>query len=130
MYLWIGANVNPSTIQNLFGVSAVQQLNVEKVYLELIKKIYPNYLKLKAVQILKCKILEIDTPISMNVRSVISQINEQRKCHLKLVVLRQNDTLELFFKNLLVEDKGISQNNLSYVEYLYHLHREIKNILS
>lgn len=31
MYLWIGANVDPSHVQNLFGVSGVQQLNVEKV---------------------------------------------------------------------------------------------------
>jgi hypothetical protein len=46
-------------------------------------------------------------------------------------VVRQRDNLEIFFKNLLVEDKGlVQQNSLSYVEYLYHLHREIKNILS
>ena len=32
MYLWIGANVDPSIIQNLFGVSNMQQLNVEKVF--------------------------------------------------------------------------------------------------
>lgn len=33
MYLWIGANVQSNLIQNLFGVSAIQQLNVEKVKL-------------------------------------------------------------------------------------------------
>ena len=31
MFLWIGANVDPSHVQNLFGVPNVQQLNVEKV---------------------------------------------------------------------------------------------------
>lgn len=31
MYLWIGPNVQPNLVQNLFGVSNVQQLNVEKV---------------------------------------------------------------------------------------------------
>lgn len=31
MYLWIGANVDPQSVQNLFGVSSMQQLNVEKV---------------------------------------------------------------------------------------------------
>ncbi|CAF0708645.1 unnamed protein product [Brachionus calyciflorus] len=107
MYLWIGSNVSQNLIQNLFGVSAVQQLNVEKA-----------------------KILEIDTQISTNLRSIIKIINDQRKSHLKLIVLRQGDSLEFFFKNYLVEDKGIAQNNLSYVEYLYHLHREIKTILS
>lgn len=62
MYLWIGMNANPTSVQNLFGVANIQQLNVEK-----------------------CKLLEIDTPISINVRSVISQINEQRKSHLKVI---------------------------------------------
>lgn len=31
MYLWIGTNADPTIVQNLFGVSAIQQLNVEKV---------------------------------------------------------------------------------------------------
>lgn len=35
MYLWIGANVDPNHIQNLFGVSHMEQLNVEKVRNEL-----------------------------------------------------------------------------------------------
>ena len=33
MFLWIGANVDPSHVQNLFGVPNVQQLNVEKVFI-------------------------------------------------------------------------------------------------
>ena len=107
MYLWLGANVDPSTIQNLFGIAAAQQLNVEK-----------------------CKLLELDTPVSTNLRSIINLINEQRKLHLRFIVVRQRDNLEIFFKNMLVEDKGVTQNSLSYVEYLYHLHREIKTILA
>ena len=31
MSMWIGANVDPQSIQNLFGVPSMQQLNVEKV---------------------------------------------------------------------------------------------------
>jgi hypothetical protein len=31
MYLWLGANLDPAVIQNLFGIAAAQQLNVEKV---------------------------------------------------------------------------------------------------
>lgn len=107
MNLWIGANVDPQSVQNLFGVSSMQQLNVEK-----------------------CKILEIDTEISNSVRSVIRMINEQRKMNLKLTIIRQRDSLEIFFKNFLVEDKGFNQNSSSYVEFLHYLHREIKNILS
>ena len=47
----------------------------------------------------------------------------------KLIVVRQRDNLEIFFKNLLVEDQGITPNAPSYVEFLHQLHREIKNIL-
>ncbi len=61
MYLWIGVNVDPSVIQNLFGVAGTQQLNTEK-----------------------CKLLELNTKISENVRSVIKTINEQRKSSLKV----------------------------------------------
>ncbi len=61
MYLWLGANVEESSIQNLFGVSSMQQLNVEK-----------------------CKILEIDTELSKNVRAIINSVNEQRGTHLKV----------------------------------------------
>ena len=37
MYLWLGANLDPMTVQNLFGINAAQQLNVERVisYFEL-----------------------------------------------------------------------------------------------
>ena len=61
MYLWIGSGVDPTTIQNLFGVAGTQQLNTEK-----------------------CKLLELNTKISENVRSVIRKVNEQRKAHLKV----------------------------------------------
>lgn len=44
--------------------------------------------------------------------------------------MRQQDNLEIFFKNYLVEDKGLSQTSMSYVDFLYLLHKEIKNILS
>jgi protein transport protein SEC24 len=106
MYLWIGAGVESSVIQNLFGVDS-QQLQIEK-----------------------CQLLELDTPISESVRSVIKQINEQKRTHMRLVIVRQRDTLEMFFKNLLVEDKGCMMNASSYVDFLYQLHREIKSILS
>lgn len=32
MYLWLGLNVDSMDMQNLFGVSSLQQLNVEKVF--------------------------------------------------------------------------------------------------
>jgi len=46
----------------------------------------------------------------------------------KLFVIQQRDSIEPFFKNYLVEDKGFT-GGASYVDFLYHLHREIRNIL-
>jgi protein transport protein SEC24 len=46
----------------------------------------------------------------------------------KLLVIQQGDSLEPFFKNYLVEDKGFT-GGASYVDFLFHLHREIRSIL-
>jgi hypothetical protein len=46
----------------------------------------------------------------------------------KLFVVQQRDSIEPFFRNYLVEDKGFT-GGASYVDFLYHLHREIRNIL-
>jgi hypothetical protein len=61
MYLWIGLNVDSAMVQNLFGVANLQQLNTEK-----------------------CKLLELDTKISINVRAAIAKVNEQRRSSLKV----------------------------------------------
>ena len=84
MYLWLGQSVDQATIQNLFGVSGVQ-LNVEKVR-------EPNVSKPEQVhstdhwssRSFQCKLLDIDTPISKNVRSLIKYIQEQRKASMKV----------------------------------------------
>jgi protein transport protein SEC24 len=47
---------------------------------------------------------------------------------LQLFVIQQHDSIEPFFKNHLVEDKGFT-GGASYVDFLFHLHREIRNIL-
>jgi protein transport protein SEC24 len=60
MYLWIGQNVSTNSVQNLFG-SESAQLNLEK-----------------------CKLLELDTPLSINVRSFIKRINEQHQVSMKV----------------------------------------------
>lgn len=33
LYLWIGMNVNPEWVQNLFGVQSVAQIDIDKVRL-------------------------------------------------------------------------------------------------
>ncbi len=98
MYLWVGANASPVHVQNLFG-AASQHQNIEK-----------------------SKIIETDTPISTNVRSVINRINEQRNSMLKVwrrssrtfrqarVILCFSCSLVL---SLLLSDKEIRLNSFS-----------------
>jgi protein transport protein SEC24 len=107
MYLWIGSNVSTTILQNLFGTPQLQQINIEK-----------------------SKLVEIDSPISQTVRSVINKVNEQRNSMLKLVFVRQKDTLEQFFRPYLVEDKNLQSGASSYVDFLFQLHHEIRSILS
>jgi hypothetical protein len=49
---------------------------------------------------------------------------------LKLIIVRQKDTLEQFFRPQLVEDKNLHSGAASYVDFLFQLHHEIRSILS
>lgn len=105
MYIWLGSNVSSSFVQSLFGVQAGTHFQAEK-----------------------CRIVELDNPISRNVRNLLNKIRNERNSFMRLFVIKQTDSLEPFFKNYLVEDKGFT-GGASYVDFLYHLHREIRNIL-
>ncbi|CAF0738073.1 unnamed protein product [Didymodactylos carnosus] len=105
MYIWLGSQINPTVIQCLFGVPSLSQVEAEK-----------------------CKILDLDNQISKNVRNLLNYIRNDRNSHLKLFIVHQRDSIEPFFKNYLIEDKGFT-GGASYVDFLYHLHREIRNIL-
>ena len=45
-------------------------------------------------------------------------------------MVRQRDKIEPWFKHYIVEDKGFHASHLSYVDFLCHVHREIRNLLS
>uniref|UniRef100_A0A7N8WNP7 SEC24 homolog C, COPII coat complex component n=1 Tax=Mastacembelus armatus TaxID=205130 RepID=A0A7N8WNP7_9TELE len=48
---------------------------------------------------------------------------------LQLMVVKQEDRAELIFKHFLVEDKSVS-GGASYVDFLCHMHKEIRQLLS
>lgn len=48
---------------------------------------------------------------------------------LQLTFVRQREKLEPVFKHFLVEDRGID-GSPSYVDFLCHMHKEIRTILS
>ncbi|NXX83230.1 SC24C protein, partial [Urocolius indicus] len=106
VFVWVGVNVQQGLIQNLFGVSSFSQIS--------------NALSALPV---------LDNPFSKKVRSVVDMLQVQRSRYMKLIVVKQEDKLEMLFKHFLVEDKSLS-GGASYVDFLCHMHKEIRQLLS
>lgn len=107
MFLWMGPGVDLQWINQVFGVKSLAEINTEKSELP-----------------------ELDTPLSKQIRGVVDQIRRKRRRHMRLYVVRARDKLEPWFLNFLVEDRGISNGSSSYVDFLLHIHKEIRSILS
>ena len=69
------------------------------------------------------------TPLSAYVRGAVALVRRQRQRHMKLTLVRQRDKLDMVFRQFLVEDKG-ADGSASYVDYLCHLHKEIRALLT
>lgn len=106
IFLWIGVNVQQGLIQNLFGVSSFSQINSTMYTLPV-----------------------LDNPFSKRVRSIIDMFQSQRSRYMKLMIVKQEDKLDLLFKHFLVEDKSMN-GGASYVDFLCHMHKEIRQLLS
>ncbi|XP_050754741.1 protein transport protein Sec24C isoform X2 [Gymnogyps californianus] len=106
IFVWVGVNVQQGLIQNLFGVSSFSQIS--------------NALSTLPV---------LENPFSKKVRSIVGMLQVQRSRYMKLIVVKQEDKLEMLFKHFLVEDKSLS-GGASYVDFLCHMHKEIRQLLS
>ncbi|XP_049838119.1 protein transport protein Sec24C isoform X1 [Schistocerca gregaria] len=106
MFLWIGLNVNVEWVQNVFGVHSAAQIDIDRTSLQ-----------------------DIDNPLSTRIRSLVNAVRQQRHRCMRLTLVRQRDKLEMVFKHFLVEDRGLD-GSASYVDFLCHMHREIRNLLS
>ncbi|XP_039583287.1 protein transport protein Sec24C isoform X2 [Passer montanus] len=106
IFVWVGVNVQQSLIQNLFGVSSFSQIS--------------NALSTLPV---------LENPFSKKVQSIVDMLQGQRSRYMKLIIVKQEDKLEMLFKHFLVEDKSLS-GGASYVDFLCHMHKEIRQLLS
>ncbi|NXV81806.1 SC24C protein, partial [Atlantisia rogersi] len=106
IFVWVGVNVQQGLIQNLFGVSSFTQIS--------------NALSALPV---------LENPFSKKVRSIVDMLQAQRSRYMKLIIVKQEDKLEMLFKHFLVEDKSLS-GGASYVDFLCHMHKEIRQLLS
>lgn len=106
MFLWLGLAVPSQWVMSVFGVENTAQVDAEKSRLPI-----------------------LDNPLSEKIRSLVSNICSSRHRTMRLTIIRQRDKMEVVMKHFLVEDKGIDGSS-SYVDFLCHLHKEIRNLLS
>ncbi|XP_067008422.2 protein transport protein Sec24C [Anabrus simplex] len=106
MFLWIGLNVGMNWVQNVFGVHSAAQIDIDRTTLQ-----------------------ELDNPLSNRIRGLVDSVRQQRHRSMRLTLVRQRDKLEMVFKHFLVEDRGLD-GSASYVDFLCHMHKEIRNLLS
>ncbi|XP_014825316.1 PREDICTED: protein transport protein Sec24C isoform X2 [Poecilia mexicana] len=106
LFLWVGASVQQELLLSIFGTPSFSQID-------------PNMTNLPV----------LDNPFSQRLREVVDSFRAQRSRYMKLMVVKQEDRAELMFKHFLVEDKSAS-GGASYVDFLCHMHKEIRQLLS
>ncbi|XP_062269997.1 protein transport protein Sec24C isoform X2 [Platichthys flesus] len=106
LFLWVGASVQQEVLLNIFGTPSFSQIDPSMVNLP-----------------------ELDNPFSQRLREIIESFRAQRPRYMKLMVVKQEDKAELIFRHFLVEDKSAS-GGASYVDFLCHMHKEIRQLLS
>ncbi|KAK5848438.1 hypothetical protein PBY51_006052 [Eleginops maclovinus] len=106
MFLWLGQASPPDFMQSLFNLPSLAHLQGNMNALP-----------------------ELDNPLSNKVRSIISGLMEKRPNSMKLQIVRQKDKPEMLFRQFLVEDKSL-HGGASYMDFLCHVHREIRQLLT
>eukprot|EP00092_Neocalanus_flemingeri_P059085 GFUD01070535.1.p1 GENE.GFUD01070535.1~~GFUD01070535.1.p1 ORF type:complete len:1158 (+),score=343.89 GFUD01070535.1:243-3716(+) len=106
--LFVGLATDPAWIQDVFGVATAAQIDIDKT-----------------------KLVERDNPMSRRVCEIYRAVTEARARTMKLTIVRQRDKLEIVFKHFLCEDRSTaSDSHFSYVDFLCHMHKEIRAMLS
>lgn len=106
LFIWVGMNAQQELLQNIFGTTSFSQID-------------PSMTSLPV----------LDNPFSKRLKEIIESIRAERSRYMKLIVVKQEDKVELIFKHFLVEDKS-NNGGASYVDFLCHMHKEIRQLLS
>lgn len=105
MLLWVGSQANPEFVRDVFGVPSPQQVDTQV-----------------------CELPVLDTRANNMVRELIEDTRIKRRTAMRLTTMRQHDKLEAVLRHFLVEDRGVDGSS-SYVDYLCHIHKEIRALL-
>ncbi|KAM3373711.1 hypothetical protein P3S68_012425 [Capsicum galapagoense] len=99
--IYVGNSADPNVIHQLLGISSVEEIPAQFV------------------------LQQQDNPLSKKLNDIINDIRRQRCNYLRLKLCKKGDSSGMLFFSYMVEDK--TQNGLSYVEFLVHIHRHIQN---
>ncbi|XP_006352770.1 protein transport protein Sec24-like CEF [Solanum tuberosum] len=99
--IYVGNSADPNVIHQLLGISSVEEIPAQFV------------------------LQQYDNPLSKKLNDIINDIRRQRCNYLRLKLCKKGDSSGMLFLSHMVEDK--TQNGLSYVEFLVHIHRHIQN---
>ncbi|XP_045779677.1 protein transport protein Sec24D isoform X1 [Maniola jurtina] len=105
MLIWVGSQAPSEWVSDVFGVASPQHVDTHV-----------------------CELPELDNPTSQAVRDLVLQTRIKRRNAMRLTVMRQHDKLETVLRHFLVEDRGVDGSS-SYVDYLCHIHKEIRSLL-
>ncbi|NXI37095.1 SC24D protein, partial [Galbula dea] len=106
MFLWLGVSTPPELIQALFNVPSFAHINMEATLLP-----------------------DLDNPFSKKLKSILEHLQRQKPYTMKLMIVKQREQPEMLFRQFLVEDKSI-YGGASYVDFLFCIHKEIRQLLS
>ncbi|EIE80858.1 hypothetical protein RO3G_05563 [Rhizopus delemar RA 99-880] len=102
LFVWLGSKVPPEFLQNVFGVSHLDQID-------------PNMIALPA----------LNTDLSHKIHNIMRQLQSQRAHYLKPCIVRQEkDAIEFLFSTWMSEDRNAEVQ--TYVDYMCVLHRKIQ----
>lgn len=154
MFLWIGSQVDPTLLQQVFGVPSGPQLAVicnesghgasgpgaAATYAMRAPPGVPtnnNINQSQSANVERCSdgLPRVDTRANRRLRCIIEQVRRERgslTLRLTILVSSADPKLEPWFKRFLVEDKGPTDNQIlmSYADYIVQVHYAVIELVS
>ncbi|KAI8393470.1 Sec23/Sec24 trunk domain-containing protein [Radiomyces spectabilis] len=102
MFLWLGSNIAPELLEEIFAVKSLDQVDPEMTLLP-----------------------ALTTERSHQLHGIIRYLQSQRSRYLQLRIIRQNmDPMEFIFSTWMTEDRNAEVQ--TYVDFMCVLHRKIQ----
>ncbi|KAK9159454.1 hypothetical protein Syun_005795 [Stephania yunnanensis] len=129
---YVGKEVNPETVQQLFGVNSVEEVPTQDLgsgsFLGSVGGSsglgLMDELLSKASTFLQFVLQQFGNELSKKLNNLINEIRRQRCSYLRLRFCKRGEPSGMLFFSRLIEDKN--PGSLSYVEFLVHVHRQIQ----